>query len=294
MEFSNASLGCQNEGDATHPSTEALWDAVLDRGADVWNVASDDAHHYEDAAALRARGETVYEGDRGWVMVHAAREPGALRAAMVRGEFYSSTGPRIAHIDGAGDALRLRLRSPAHTRFLGDGGRVLATVHGVEAALPLASLPTNLRWVRAVVDDDAGHRAWVQPLRVRREGATVALQGPFGRSPAAPPTEPSPEPSDTEPAPDEVWDTESDPVLGRGAGDITMRLTRGEGLVRLRYDGGDMRCILRGAHCAGTWRGRTGGGWFEVTFDASSRTFQGTWGYDDDRANAAGFRGHRR
>ena len=36
VEFSNASLGCQNEGDATHPSTEALWDAVLDRGADAW------------------------------------------------------------------------------------------------------------------------------------------------------------------------------------------------------------------------------------------------------------------
>ncbi len=147
----------------------------------------------------------------------------------------------------------------------------------------------------------------MQPLRVRREGATVSLQGPFGRIPAAPLTAPAEVPRETptdetpadetatdETATDETWDTESDPVLGRGAGDITMRLTRGEGLVRLRYDGGDMRCTLRGAHCAGTWRGRTGGGWFEVTFDASSRTFQGTWGYDDDRANAAGFRGHRR
>lgn len=300
VEFSNASLGCQNEGDATHPSTEALWDAVLDRGADVWNVASDDAHHYEDAATLRARGETVYEGDRGWVMVHAAREPGALRAAMVRGEFYSSTGPRIARIDGAGDALRLRLESPARTRFLGDGGRVLATVDGVEAALPLASLPTDLRWVRAVVDDGAGRRAWVQPLRVRRAGATVSLQGPFGRSPAAPPASSAPPAPDTDTdtdidtSADETWDTESDPVLGRGAGDIAMRLTRAEGLVRLRYDGGDMRCTLRGARCVGTWRGRTGLGWFEVTFDASSRTFDGTWGYDDDRAHAAGFRGRRR
>ena len=64
--------------------------------------------------------------------------------------------------------------------------------------------------------------------------------------------------------------------------------------LHVRYDGGDMRCTLRGARCVGTWRGRTGLGWFEVTFDASSRTFDGTWGYDDDRANAAGFRGRRR
>jgi hypothetical protein len=299
VEFSNASIGCQNEGDAAHPSTESLWDAVLDRGADVWNVATDDAHHYDDAPAVRARGETAYEGDRGWVMVHAEREPGALRAAMARGEFYSSTGPRIARIDGAGDALRLRLESPARTRFVGDGGRVLATSNGVDAVLPVASLPADLRWVRAVVDDGAGHTAWVQPLRVRREGATVSLMGPFGRSPAAAPAVAPPPPAPLPPTPpaqtaEETWDTTSEPVLGRGAGDIAMDLTRDGDTVRLRYDGGDMRCTRRGARCEGTWRGRTGAGWFDITFDPSGQAFRGTWGYDEDRANAAGFRGRRR
>ena len=81
-----------NEGGGRRLSTEALWDAALTRGAHVFGTATDDAHHYAAAPLARARGEIAYTGDRGWVMVRAARTEAAIRAAIVAGDFYASTG----------------------------------------------------------------------------------------------------------------------------------------------------------------------------------------------------------
>lgn len=190
VEFANMSSGCQNEGDASHPSTEALWDRVLSLGADVWNVASDDAHHYDDAAAVRARGGTADVGDVGWVMVRAAPTREGIRVALRRGEFYASTGVRLDGVDAAGGALTVTVGGPAAARasttFIGEPGRPLRTVAGARASLPVAAIPRGVGWVRATVDDGAGHRAWVQPLRVVRDGDRVRLRGPFGDEPAAP------------------------------------------------------------------------------------------------------------
>ncbi|MDO9017921.1 MAG: hypothetical protein Q8S73_33320 [Deltaproteobacteria bacterium] len=190
VEFANMSSGCQNEGDATHPDTEALWNQVLCLGVDVWNVASDDAHHYADAAAVRARGGTADVGDVGWVMVRAAPSREGIRGALLRGEFYASTGVRLDAVDAARDALTVTVGGPAAARsvtaFIVEPGRTLRTVTGATASLPIAAIPPGVRWVRATVDDGAGHRAWVQPLRVVRNGLGAHLRGPFGREPAAP------------------------------------------------------------------------------------------------------------
>ena len=53
--MANQSSDVANEGDAAHLSTEALWDAVLTAGGTLYGVATDDAHHYADADAVRAR-----------------------------------------------------------------------------------------------------------------------------------------------------------------------------------------------------------------------------------------------
>lgn len=184
VEFSNASDGCQNEGDAAHPDTEALWNRVLSLGVDVWNVASDDAHHYDDAPAARARGEAVYTGDRGWVVVRAAPTAQGIRAAMERGEFYASTGVRLDAVAATGGTLAITVGGPAaaraRTTFVVEPGRALRVVTGARATLAAAEIPPGAGWVRATVDDGAGHRAWVQPLRVVRDGAGARLRGPFG------------------------------------------------------------------------------------------------------------------
>src|SRR5258706_12076040 len=84
VEIANSAFSKWNAGDATHPSTETLWDAALVRGAMLWGVASDDAHDYH--------GHGKYPPGGGWIAVHARREPRAILAALAAGRFYASDG----------------------------------------------------------------------------------------------------------------------------------------------------------------------------------------------------------
>jgi len=156
-------------------SSEAIWDAVLTAGGDVFGTATDDAHHYFDARGAGARGEGVFPGDLGFVMVRAAKEPAAIRAAIARGDFYASTGVLLAHVDRAGDTLQIAIddRSPGAHRFtfMGAGGRVLARAQGRRAAFGLAAARGG--YVRAVIEDSAGRRAWTQPIRVSLSGRSA-------------------------------------------------------------------------------------------------------------------------
>jgi hypothetical protein len=101
-------------------------------------------------------------------MVHARRDEGAIRRALATGDFYASNGVVLERLEVAGGTLRLAVAGAAaeraETAFVGAGGRVLARTRGREAAFALASLAGG--YVRAVVTDAAGHRAWMQPVRV--------------------------------------------------------------------------------------------------------------------------------
>ncbi len=162
LEVANLAVDSNNAGDAAHPSTEALWDEALGRGARVFAVATDDAHHYDDAAAVRARGEAVYVGDRGYVMVRAVNEPAAIRAAIERGDFYASSGVRLTSLTAAGGTLTITTDTEHEVRFIGLGGRVLAQHTGDRAAFTLAA--DSGPHVRAVVTAPDGRQAWTQPL----------------------------------------------------------------------------------------------------------------------------------
>ena len=170
VEIANMAFDSLNQGDAAHPSVEALWDAALTQGVTLWGVASDDAHHYADAEAARARGEPVFTGDRGFVMVRARREAAAIRAALARGEFYSSTGVLLERAEAAGGALVVAVAAgspgPHRFTFVGPGGKVLAEADGREARFELAAAPAP-GYVRAVVTDGTGRKAWVQPVPAR-------------------------------------------------------------------------------------------------------------------------------
>lgn len=162
FELANHAIDSNNEGDATHPSTEALWDAALGRGARLLAVATDDAHHYFDAAAVTARGEAAYTGDRGFVMVQAEREPAAIRAALLRGDFYASTGPVLRALRREGGALEVEAASPCTIEFVGAGGVVLRRIEGARARIELAEVAGP--YVRARVRAPGGATAWTQPL----------------------------------------------------------------------------------------------------------------------------------
>jgi hypothetical protein len=164
VEIDNRAVDSGNEGDARHGSTEALWDAALLRGAHVLGTATDDAHHYGDAAATRARGETPYVGDRGFVMVRAGKSEAAIRAAIVAGDFYGSTGIGLDRVDLARDGVAVDVRpgdAPALIEVIADG-QVIATARG--ASLRFDPRGTTASYLRVRVTDAAGRKAFTQPL----------------------------------------------------------------------------------------------------------------------------------
>jgi hypothetical protein len=162
FELANESIDSNNAGDAAHPTTEAMWDDTLTRGAHVFAVATDDSHHYFDAAAVAARGEIAYTGDRGFIVVHATRDAAAIRAAVLRGDFYASTGPRLRALDRSAAAIELTTETPCDLEFIGAGGEVQRHVHGTHARMALSE--ARGPYLRARVRDGAGRLAWTQPI----------------------------------------------------------------------------------------------------------------------------------
>jgi hypothetical protein len=158
LEIANESDDCRNEGDARHPGTEALWDAVLATGAHLWGVASDDAHQ-------------LGEGDRGFVMVRAARDPDSIRSALERGDFYASTGVRLATLEVRGHVLALDVArdcpGPHEFTVIGHGGTILGRQEGRKARIDLRAARGGT--LRVVVRDGRGHAAWIQPTAAPAE-----------------------------------------------------------------------------------------------------------------------------
>jgi hypothetical protein len=164
IEIANEAIDSNNDGDNQHPSTEALWDAALSGGAALWGVATDDAHHYYDGDTAQNRGEVAHRGNRGWVMVRAEKTREAIRAAIERGDFYSSTGVALRRIEVLSGALEVELAgdgSGEEVEFIGQGGKPLGKQRG-----PLARQPLPREgYVRAVVRGPRGKKAWTQPFR---------------------------------------------------------------------------------------------------------------------------------
>jgi hypothetical protein len=165
FEVANGSFDAGNAGDATHPSTEELWDRTLTAGAWLYGTATDDAHHYYDAGTMAA---PTFPAGRGFVMVRASLDEPSIRAATLRGDFYASTGVLLDRAEVADGALVVTVAGrelQAHTfTFIGTGGRRLAHTRGHEARFALADAPAG--YLRAVVEDGQEHKAWVQPVRV--------------------------------------------------------------------------------------------------------------------------------
>jgi hypothetical protein len=163
VEIMNGHAHVPWRGNASHPSQEALWTTLLDRGYDFAAAAVDDAHRFrEDSGAPNARPGT------GWVQVFA-REPSvpAICEALARGDLYASNGPSIARlvIDDQRFEVWPADRS-ARVEFVGEGGALLAAIEADERGVATYELRGDERYVRARVLDGAGHTAWTQAYRV--------------------------------------------------------------------------------------------------------------------------------
>jgi hypothetical protein len=165
VEIANQAVDSGNEGDAERPSTEALWDAALLRGAHLFGTATDDAHHYDDAPRVRARGEIAYTGDRGFVMVRAAKTEPAIRAALVSGDFYASSGVLLDRLEIGPPGIVVEPRRdtlPPHKFEVIADGRVVQETTGPSLRFDPRSVSAT--FVRVRVTDGAGRHAWTQPL----------------------------------------------------------------------------------------------------------------------------------
>jgi predicted metal-dependent phosphoesterase TrpH len=132
----------------------AIADLLLTEGRRLTLIATDDAHFSEP------------DHFGGWVMVKSPENtPEALLAALKAGHFYSTQGPELRDVYLDGDELVVACSAAVSVMALGAGTGAKG-VHGhsmTHARVPLDRL-NNSAWVRAVVVDAAGRRAWSNPI----------------------------------------------------------------------------------------------------------------------------------
>lgn len=187
FEVYNGHSAVRNYGDAEHPGMEELWDlALVERltGDDphlLYGLATDDAHHYHDFGLGHPN------PGRGWVMVRAPElTPEAIVSALLRGDFYASSGVTVREMACDGRRYRVAVAAEEGVRYtirflgtrrrpgggLGPVGEVLQESRGATAEYRFRG---DELYVRARVESSrlhpnpyaAGDRemAWLQPWR---------------------------------------------------------------------------------------------------------------------------------
>ena len=162
LEIYNGHPSVHNDGGGDSPGMEAVWDYLLTIGKRIYGIAVDDAHHFKQI------GRGYANPGRGWVAVKARRlDAREIVTNMEQGLFYASTGVELEDIDIDERRIRIRIKERANfkhtTRFIGAGGRILAETGANPAVFELTGPEI---YVRAVVTDSGGSRAWVQPVFV--------------------------------------------------------------------------------------------------------------------------------
>lgn len=139
---------------------EDYWDFLLQRGIRVFGFASDDAHA-EDM------GQPVSEFFGGYIMVSApARTHQDIVNSMKSGDFYASSGAAIQRIEKQGDRIYVWAKQSASITFISypNNGRQYLKKDGSLIDWAQYQVPTNVQYVRIVVTDPNGRKAWSNPI----------------------------------------------------------------------------------------------------------------------------------
>lgn len=148
MEIWNSGCAMENGED----TDAACWDDLLRQGQKIYGVATDDGHKMEQHC-------------NGWVRVNAERRLDSILEALKVGAFYSSCGPEIYDFyveDGkavvkCSPVSRIRF----HYTFMPT-----AIFRAKDSLLEGAEfeVPEYFTYIRAVVIDDQGRKAWTNPI----------------------------------------------------------------------------------------------------------------------------------
>jgi hypothetical protein len=165
LDIYNAHPLVNNLGGGGKPSTEAIWDAVLSSGRTIFGVAVDDSHSFK-----RLGDRAAPTPGWGWIVVRAETlTEDAIKDALERGDFYSSTGVTLDDINFDGHRIRIKIREETASKyvvhFIGRNGKILKTTFSNPAVYGLRG---NEGYVRARIIESNGKMAWTQPVRVGR------------------------------------------------------------------------------------------------------------------------------
>jgi hypothetical protein len=118
FEVYNGHPSVRNEGDATHPGCEQLWDIALalrlgkHNRSVLYGLATDDSHGYH------AWGVGKVNPGRGWIMVRAAYlSPEAILRSIEAGDYYCSTGVRLNEVRTVGEEIQLEIHGEPGVRY---------------------------------------------------------------------------------------------------------------------------------------------------------------------------------
>jgi uncharacterized protein (TIGR03437 family) len=206
FEVYNAHPVVNNNGDATHPSVEASWDAALSQGKLLYGIGADDEHTLTNPnGALPGQA---------WIMVRASSlDPSVITQAISSGDFYASTGVTLHdyHLTATGITIAVEdSGSPTTIDFIGRNGQLLQRTTGNSATYQFTH---HEQYVRAKLVNANGQSAWTQPVYTERlDPISPILNGAsMGKEPAA----------EKSVAPDSVAS-----VFGIGLADSTLQAQR--------------------------------------------------------------------
>ena len=163
LEIHNGHPDSNNEGGGGLPSAYNLWDRLLTAGRQVWGIAVDDAHHFQ-----KQFGPGRSNPGRGWVQVRTDKlEVDRVLQALDDGEFYASTGVRLAELRSTPREIALEIEPVSEDRYTTVfTGREGTELHVSDSLIPRYR-PSRLDgYVRATVYSSRGTKAWTQPVFV--------------------------------------------------------------------------------------------------------------------------------
>lgn len=174
-----------NWGKEGHIAVEAKWDSLLTHGMVMYGIASDDEHK------LVTNNEKEAGMFRGWIMVRSLElSIPALHKAIATGNFYATNSVILKKCDMSPKKCIIEINKVATEKevaqsqgiprvdkegtegfsieFIGQGGKILTTVHGLTAVYQPKK---NDSYVRAritrCIKSNRGYEklfAWVQPV----------------------------------------------------------------------------------------------------------------------------------
>ena len=156
FEVYNGHPSVHNSGDATHASTDRMWDIIntwrlsrLDLPV-MYGLATDDGHSYHGEPSLKDS-----QPGRGWVMVLTdTLEPDALVTALEAGRFYSSSGVTLESVRANDQALAVTVAAEPNVTYTID---FIGTRHGFDdAAKPATNDPEKTDLLTRVYCEEVG------------------------------------------------------------------------------------------------------------------------------------------